>query len=150
MKIAPWRLAVEDYAYTGYVAMFIIDHFLVYMHIRRVYKKYTRVGTFDTPTHQPTNIHDCTLVESGPAYWVTSFITSRSVCVYSCLQLRELWFNDVQFGHSCCYFRHGFSYSQYYCEFNTLLSIGQYILYIGYTLMLARGTTYYIHNGPYT
>ena len=28
-------------------------------------------------------------------HWVTSFITSRSVCVYSCSQLRELWFNDL-------------------------------------------------------
>ena len=27
-------------------------------------------------------------------HWVTSFITSRPVCVYSCSQLRELWFND--------------------------------------------------------
>ena len=27
--------------------------------------------------------------------WVTSFITSRPVCVYSCSQLRELWFNDL-------------------------------------------------------
>ena len=26
---------------------------------------------------------------------VTSFITSRPVCVYSCSQLRELWFNDL-------------------------------------------------------
>ena len=24
-----------------------------------------------------------------------SFITSRPVCVYSCSQLRELWFNDL-------------------------------------------------------
>ena len=29
------------------------------------------------------------------AHWVTSFITSRPVCVYSCSQLRELWFNDL-------------------------------------------------------
>ena len=35
------------------------------------------------------------LVETGPAHWVTSFITSRPVCVYSCSQLRELWFNDL-------------------------------------------------------
>ena len=40
MKIVPWRLAVKDYAYTGYVAyccmfiMIFIDHFLAYMHIR--------------------------------------------------------------------------------------------------------------------
>ena len=27
------------------------------MHIRGVYKKYTRVGDFDTPTHQPTSGH---------------------------------------------------------------------------------------------
>ena len=26
---------------------------------------------------------------------MTSFITSRPVCVYSCSQLRELWFNDL-------------------------------------------------------
>ena len=26
---------------------------------------------------------------------VTSFITSRPVCVYSCSQLRELWFNAL-------------------------------------------------------
>ena len=29
------------------------------------------------------------------AHWATSFITSRPVCVYSCSQLRELWFNDI-------------------------------------------------------
>ena len=28
-------------------------------------------------------------------HWVTSFITSRPVCVYSCSQLRELWFYDL-------------------------------------------------------
>ena len=28
-------------------------------------------------------------------HWVTAFITSRPVCVYSCSQLRELWFNDL-------------------------------------------------------
>ena len=28
-------------------------------------------------------------------YLMTSFITSRPVCVYSCSQLRELWFNDL-------------------------------------------------------
>ena len=32
------------------------------------------------------------LVETSPAYWV---ISSRPVCVYSCLQLKELWFNDL-------------------------------------------------------
>ena len=69
----PWPLAVEDYAYTGYVAyccmfiMIFIDRFLAYLHIRgsatlirlrislEIYKKYTRVGDFDTPTHQPTS-----------------------------------------------------------------------------------------------
>ena len=37
--------------------LIFIDHFLAYMHICRihVYKKYTRVGDFDTPTHQPTS-----------------------------------------------------------------------------------------------
>ena len=29
------------------------------------------------------------------AHWATSFITYRPVCVYSCPQLRELWFNDL-------------------------------------------------------
>ena len=63
VKIVPWRLADENYAYTGYVAyccmfiMIFIDHFLAYMHIRGVYKKYTRVGDFDTPTHQPTSMY---------------------------------------------------------------------------------------------
>ena len=28
---------------------------------------------------------------------MTSFITSRPVCVYSCSQLRELWFNDLSY-----------------------------------------------------
>ena len=28
-------------------------------------------------------------------HWVTSFITSRPVCVYSCSQLRELRFYDL-------------------------------------------------------
>ena len=40
-------------------------------------------------------VYTCALVETGPAHWVTSFITSRPVCVYSCSQLRELWFNDL-------------------------------------------------------
>ena len=33
------------------------------MHIRGIYKKYTRVSDFDTPTHQPTNkcVHKRTL-----------------------------------------------------------------------------------------
>ena len=35
----------------------VIDHFLAYMHIRRGYKIYTRVGDFDPPTHQPTNMY---------------------------------------------------------------------------------------------
>ena len=44
-------LSLRSYNY-----VIVIDHFLACMHIRRVYKKYTRVGDFDTPTHQPTNI----------------------------------------------------------------------------------------------
>ena len=35
----------------------VIDHFLAYMNIRRGSKIYTRVGDFDPPTHQPTNIY---------------------------------------------------------------------------------------------
>ena len=35
----------------------VIDHFLAYMNIRRGYKIYTRVGDFDPPTHQPTNMY---------------------------------------------------------------------------------------------
>ena len=36
----------------------------------------------------------CTLhVGTSPAHWVTSFMTSMPVCVYSCSQLKELWFN---------------------------------------------------------
>ena len=27
------------------------------MNVRRGYKKYTRVGDFDPPTHQPTNLY---------------------------------------------------------------------------------------------
>ena len=34
------------------------------MHICGVYKKYARVGDFDTPTHQPTNIYMYTHVKS--------------------------------------------------------------------------------------
>ena len=37
--------------------MIFIDHSLAYMHIRGAYKKYTRVGDFDTPTHQPTKVN---------------------------------------------------------------------------------------------
>ena len=35
------------------------------MHIRGVYKKYTRVGDFDMPTHQPTSIHVYTNKQEG-------------------------------------------------------------------------------------
>ena len=45
-------LSLRSYNY-----VIVIDHFLAYMHICRVYKKYTLVGDFDTPTHQPTNIY---------------------------------------------------------------------------------------------
>ena len=34
------------------------------------------------------------LVETGPAHWMTSFTTSRPVCVFIA-KVRELWFNDV-------------------------------------------------------
>ena len=37
--------------------LIFIDHFLAYMNIRRGYGIYTRVGDFDPPTHQPTNIY---------------------------------------------------------------------------------------------
>ena len=47
----------------------------------------------------------------GPAHWLTSFITSRPVCVYSCSQLRELWFNDL-FMH-IMYIEHRYSILQY-------------------------------------
>ena len=47
---------------------------------------------FQSPQH---SWWDLALVETGPAHWVTSFITSRPVCVYSCSQLRKLWFNSL-------------------------------------------------------
>ena len=55
MKIVPWRLAVEDYANTGYVAYSC-------MFIMKTISAYTRVGDFDTPTHQPTCTYVCMYV----------------------------------------------------------------------------------------
>ena len=52
----------------------------------------------NTPTPGHPSAADETWHWSKPvlaAHWVTSFITSRPVCVYSCSQLRELWFNDL-------------------------------------------------------
>ena len=39
--------------------------------------------------------------KTGIAYWVTSFITSRPVCVYRCLQLRELQYSIYMYGLEC-------------------------------------------------
>ena len=80
--------------YTGYVAyccmfiMIFIDHFLAYMNIRRVYKKYTRVGDFDTPTHQPTSTYISTYV-SLLATWVNLSLASSREGV--CSTARELY-----------------------------------------------------------
>ena len=84
----PWRLAVEDYAYTVYVAyccmfiMIFINHFLAYMHMRGVYKKYTRVGDFHTPTHQPTNayVYVCIHVH---------------VCIHCCLECFQCCVDNI-------------------------------------------------------
>ena len=100
MKIVPWRLAVEDYAYTGYVVyccmfiMIFIDHFLAYMHIRGIYKKYTRVGDFDTPTHQPTN---SIYIYCEPLY--TLYIETIYGSLYNlhvCSHLPGMWKLEVQ------------------------------------------------------
>ena len=56
----------------AWLAVFEIDHFLAYMHIRSGYKKYTRVGDFDPPTHQPTTL--CNFNYSKLNYYTCNII----------------------------------------------------------------------------
>ena len=56
----------------------VIDHFLAYMHIRRGYKKYTRVGDFDPPTHQPTNIYiHCSSLYDAPHVYTFTYLAQH-------------------------------------------------------------------------
>ena len=58
VKIVPWRLAVEDYTYTGYVAYCCMFIMIFIAPLPRVYA-YTRVGDFDTPTHRSVYKYIC-------------------------------------------------------------------------------------------
>ena len=49
----------------------------MYAYTRRI-KKYTRVGDFDTPTHQPTNVH----VHELPTTYIVLFFAARSIGGY--------------------------------------------------------------------
>ena len=77
--------------------MIFIDHFLAYIHIRcvysytRVYKKYTWVGDFDTPTHQPTNMYihivcvhmcNCTYLGAWLLYTCTCMLFTSFACFW--------------------------------------------------------------------
>ena len=107
----PVCMYVCMYRYVAYCCMFImifIDHFLVYMHIRGIYKKYTRVGDFDTPIYAsaykyvcmscmcrtgPENILPFTEVLSTAAVrrgLLLSMLTIKVAAVCSCVPINKL------------------------------------------------------------
>ena len=67
------------------------------MHIRGVYMKYTRVGDFDTPTHQPTNMYihgivmSCIMVRTGKTERVKEeILLGRKPIFHAQLQVHQL------------------------------------------------------------